>query len=33
MKTLVELGVVEAEGNTNNMIYRMEKDSRRMEEI
>ena len=26
MKTLVELGVVEAEGNTNNMIYRMEKD-------
>ena len=33
MKTLVELGVVEAEGNTNNMIYRMEKDPRRMEEI
>ena len=33
MKTLVELGVVETEGNTNNMIYRMEKDSRRMEEI
>ena len=23
MKTLVELGVVEAEGNTNNMIYRI----------
>ena len=22
MKTLVELGVVEAEGNTNNMIYK-----------
>ena len=33
MKTLVELGVVEAEGNTNNMIYRMEKAPRRMEEI
>ena len=23
MKTLVELGVVEAEGNTNNMTYRI----------
>ena len=33
MKILVDLGVLEKEGNTNNMIYRMEKDSRRMEEI
>ena len=33
MKTLVELGVVEAEGNTNNMTYRIRYMPWRMEKV